>query len=115
MPWRVTVRSGPEVERLAADSLDGALSLAEQRARELAATTRRAPVETRMRTFDAVQQVAHRVEIAGPGRLLARIRAGLAVRGDGSVEAFTGRASRSLVQPERGEDPYRALRRTVGA
>jgi len=65
----------------------------------------------RIRTFEPVQQVAHRLELRGPGRLFA----GLDVRGDGSVEAWTGRVRRRLVPLEPGETPYAALRRRLAA
>jgi hypothetical protein len=111
MAHRVIVRSGPRVERLDADSLDAALDLIEERARSLAGGTRRAPVELRFRTFEPVQQVAHRLELRGDGGA----RAGLDVRGDGSVEAWTGRVRRRLVPQEPGESAYAALRRTLEA
>jgi hypothetical protein len=109
MAHRVVIRSGPRVERLEAPSLDGALELIEERARALAGGPRSAPVELRYKTFEPVQQVAHRLELRGPGRRSA----GLDVRGDGSVEAWTGRLRRRLVPQEPGESPYAALRRTL--
>jgi hypothetical protein len=57
-----------------------------------------------------VQQVQLRAELAGPGA-----RAGVDVRGDGSAEAYVGRVRRRLVEQRRGETPYDALRRTLGA
>jgi hypothetical protein len=107
---RVVIRSGPRVERLAAPSLDEALELIEARARTLAAGTRRPAVELRYKTFAPVQQVAHRVELQAP----RGVRAGVDVRGDGSVEAWTGRVRRRVVAPEDGESAYAALRRTLG-
>jgi hypothetical protein len=110
MAHRVVVRSGPSVERLDAASLDAALDLIEERARDLARGSRRAPVELRFKTFEPVQQVAHRLELRGE-----RVRAGIDVRGDGSVEAWTGRIRRQVVAQEPGEDAYAALRRTLEA
>ncbi len=63
-----------------------------------------------MRRFDPVAQVVARLELAGPGRL----RAGLDVRGDGSVEAYTGVLRRRVIEQWAGESAYDALRRTVG-
>jgi hypothetical protein len=106
--WRVTVREGPRVTRHRAETLDGALDLAERAGRELAAGPGRAAVELRVRTFTPQQQVAGRVELSGRGT-----RAGLDVRGDGEVEAWTGRMGRRVVAQEAGETPYAALRRAV--
>ena len=111
MDYRVVVRSGPRVERLEAGSLDAALELIEARARELARGPRSDPVELRYKTFEPVQQVAHRIELSGPRRL----HAGVDVRGDGSVEAWTGKLRRRVVEQEKGESPYEALRRTLEA
>jgi hypothetical protein len=109
MAHRVVVRSGPRVERLDAASLDTALTLIEDRARVLARSSRRAPVDLRIRTFEPVQQVAHRLELRGERGL----RAGVDVRGDGSVEAWTGRLRRQVLAQAPGEDAYAALRRTL--
>ena len=111
MAHRVVVRSGPRIERLDAASLDAALDLIEERARALARGTRRGPVDVRVRTFEPVQQVAHRLELRGD----EGVRAGIDVRGDGSVEAWTGRLRRRVVAQERGESAYAALRRTLQA
>ena len=88
-----------------------ALDLIEERARALAKGPRRAPVELRFKTFEPVAQVAHRLELRGEGG----VRAGIDVRGDGSVEAWTGRLRRRLVAQEPGESAYAALRRTLEA
>jgi len=109
--YRVVVRSGPRVDRLEAGSLDAAVELIEARGRALADGPKAAPVELRYKTFEPVQQVAHRIELSGPRGL----RGGVDVRGDGSVEAWTGRLRRRLVEQEPGESPYAALRRTLEA
>ena len=111
MEYRVVVRSGPRVARLEAGSLDAALGLIEERARSLAGGPKSAPVELRYKTFEPVQQVAHRIELSGP----RRVHAGVDVRGDGSVEAWTGKLRRRVVEQEKGESPYDALRRTLEA
>jgi hypothetical protein len=104
--WRVTVRAGPRVEKLRAAGLEEALDLVEREARVLSAGPGRKPVGLRSRTFTPQQQVAGRVELAGPG-----VRAGIDVRGDGAAEAWTGRVRRRVVEQEERETPYDALRR----
>ena len=82
----------------------------ESSARDLSDSADAKPVETLIfRNFDPVQQVVARVELSGPRRL----RAGIDVRGDGSVESYTGRLRRQLIRLRAEESPYEALRRTV--
>jgi hypothetical protein len=113
--FRLTVRDGPRVRSEEFATLREALAGLEDRARELERTARRKPVDVGVRRFEPVTQVAARAEVAGPGRLRPRVRAGVDVRGDGSVEAWTGGVGRRLVAQEKGESPYAALRRALGA
>jgi hypothetical protein len=106
--WGVTVRTGPKVERIRAHSLEEALDAVELHARAAANTERRAAVELRVRRYAPADQVAVRAELRGPG-----VAAGVDVRGDGSVAAWTGRVRRRIVAPQDGESPYDALRRTL--
>jgi hypothetical protein len=106
--WKVTVRTGPKVQRLRAGSLEEALELLETETRVAANTTRRGTIDVRVRKFEPADQVATRVELRGPGA-----RAGFDVRGDGSVQAWTGRVRRRLVEPEGDETPFEALRRQI--
>jgi hypothetical protein len=115
VPWKLTVRAGPRVERERFDRLDDALDAAEARAKQLVREAPRDPVDLRYKRFEPVQQVAARIEIAGPQRLLASVRGGLDVRGDGSTEAYLGRVRRELVKQGKGENAYRALRRALAA
>jgi hypothetical protein len=103
------------VQRARFDDLDRALGAAEQHAERIAAGTARGPVDLRIRQFDPVQQVAARIELAGPERLLPSVRAGIDVRGDGSLEAYRGRLRREVIERWQGETAFAALRRTLAA
>jgi hypothetical protein len=106
--WRLTVRTGPKVERVHAESLDEALDALELHARAAANTERRAAVDVQVRRYEPADQVAVRAELRGPG-----VAAGVDVHGDGSVAAWTGRVRRRTVEAQDGESPYEALRRAL--
>jgi len=113
--YRLTVRDGPRVEREDFPTLEGALSALERRTRALADSSRRDPVDLRLRKFEPAQQVAARTEVAGPGRWLPAVRGGVDVRGDGSLEAFVGGLRRKVIEQREGESAFAALRRELGA
>jgi hypothetical protein len=113
--WTLTVRAGPRVERSRFDDLSQALEALEARAAELASELRGRPVSAAYTRFDPSEQVAARLELAGPERLLPSARAGVDLRGDGSVQAYRGRIRRAAVQRRRGETSYEALRRVLSA
>jgi hypothetical protein len=115
MPWKLTVRAGPQVERSRYAQLDAALDALEQRAEGLARDAPRDEVDAKIKRFEPVEQVSARLELAGPQRLLPSVHAGVDVRGDGSAEAYLGRVNRELVELRSGESPYQALRRAVSA
>jgi len=112
--WTVTVRNGPHVEHDHCESLEATIELIEQRVEELSGQAHRDEVKVLKRRYEAAQQVPVRIEIAGPGGLLGRPRAGVDLRGDGSVEPFTGRLRRLDVALSDGESPYDGLRRVLG-
>lgn len=113
--WRLSVRNGPQVESHRFATLDDALDALERRLDELAPAAHRPAVRVLSRQFHPAAQVSARAEVAGPGRLLPAVRAGIDVRGDGSSEAFTGRWRRRLVAAAPGESSYQALRRALQA
>lgn len=113
MPWKLIVRSGPKVERSRYGELSEALDALQDRAQELAAHAERDPVDLRYKRFEPVQQVTARLELSGPERLVATTRAGVDVRGDGSIEAYLGRVSREVVEQRKGETAFKALRRAL--
>jgi hypothetical protein len=95
--------------------LGSALDELESRAREVAKAAPNKALDVRYRSYEPIQQVFARVELAGPQRLLPSVRAGVDVRGDGSVQAFRGHVKRERIVPRRGEGPYTALRRALEA
>jgi hypothetical protein len=115
--FQLTLRySGPKgakVDHERYDELEPALDALERRVWELAGTERRSTIDLRYREFEPVQQVAARAQIAGPGRLFPRVAGGVDIRGDGSMEAFTGRVKREVVDLEDGESPLDGLRRVL--
>jgi hypothetical protein len=106
--WQVVLRTGPAVHKYRAASLEEALDLLETETRVAANTERRPEIDVRVRQFSPADQVAARAELRGRGA-----RAGFDVRGDGSVQAWTGRIRRRLVEPEGDETVYEALRRAL--
>jgi hypothetical protein len=113
MPWKVTVRVGPKVERSTHPDRDQALDAVDARARELARSARTRGVDLKYKRYDPGEQVSARIELAGPQRFLPSVRAGVDIRGDGSSQAFVGRVQRRLVEPRKGESASQALRRAL--
>lgn len=113
MPWRLTVRSGPRVEKDRFDALDPALDALERQGRQLVESAPRGRVDAKIREFEPVQQVVARLEVSGPQMLMPRAHAGVDVRGDGSTEAFVGRVRRAVIEQRSGEDAFAALRRVL--
>jgi hypothetical protein len=108
--FRLTVRSGPRVERASFPALEPALDELERRGRELAGAAGAPAVDLGVRRFEPVHQVVARLELSGP----RGVRGGIDVRGDGSAEGFTGRLRRRVVHQAGGESPWDALRRALG-
>jgi hypothetical protein len=106
--YRLRVRSGPRVQRRRFDDLNAALTELETRAQDLAERANARAIDLKVRQFEPVAQVTARLELDGP-----RLRVGLDVRGDGSVEAFTGVVRREVIAQRRDESPYAALARTA--
>ena len=113
MAWKVTVRAGSRVTRSSFGDLQSALAAVEQRVGELAAQADGRVVDVRYRRYEPVQRVTARVEVSGSERWVASVRAGVDVRGDGSMEAYLGRTRRTLLEQRRGESAVGALRRAL--
>jgi len=115
MPYRLTVRDGPRLSRERFAALEDALAAVEARVEQLRGHADREAIDLRVRRFEPVAQVAARVALSGPQRLLPRVRAGVDVRGDGSAEAWTGLVRRRVIAQLDGESPTQALRRALDA
>ena len=113
MGWKLTVRSGPRVKRALFADLSGALDALEARGRELSESAPDTAVDAKFKRFEPQQRVIARLELAGPERLVPSTRVGVDVRGDGSAQAYRGRVRREIVQAQRGENAYAALRRLL--
>jgi hypothetical protein len=111
--WKLTVRVGPKVKRSTFAAVGEALDELEARAREVARTAPDAVVDAKFKRFEPVEQVVARLELAGPERFVPSVRAGVDVRGDGSMEAYRGRVRREVIAEHGSENPFTALRRTV--
>ncbi len=113
MRWKLTERAGPKVRRSSFGDVERALDALESRGRELAETAPGEVVDLRYKKFEPAQQVVARLELSGPERFVPSVRAGIDVRGDGSVEAYRGRVRREIISEEGGETAYAALRRVL--
>ncbi len=115
MPYTVTIRVGPKVSRSRHEELRDAVDALEVQLTTLGPGARRDTRKALAREYAPEDQVSARGELSGPSRLRPRVRAGADVRGDGSIAVYTGKVRRDLIAPERGERPFEALRRTLGA
>jgi hypothetical protein len=113
MGWRLTVRTDGRVEHDRFEGLDQLLDTLTARGRELADSASADTVNLKVARFEPAQQVRARLELAGPERWFPSVRAGVDVRGDGSVEAFRGGVRRVELERRGGEDAFAALRRSL--
>ena len=111
MSWRLTTRVNGRVERQTFSDAAAAFAALEERGRDISGGSQRDTIKVANRTYDPVVQVQARVEVRGP----RGVTGGVDVRGNGAVEAYTGRFRRELVEAERGESAYAALRRALGS
>jgi hypothetical protein len=115
MAYTVTIRVGPRITRSRHGSLDDALDVLERELTALGPAARRRSQKALTREYEPAAQVAARGELSGPSRINPRVRAGADIRGDGSIEVYRGKIRRELIERERAEAPFDALRRTLGA
>jgi hypothetical protein len=104
--YKLVVRAGPRFERARRESLDEAMAFLEATARELGGR-RAAAVDILGRRYEPEQRVVARIEVKGPSA-----KGGVDIRGDGSVEAWTGGFVR---RPLESDAPFDALRAELTA
>ena len=109
----MTVRSAGRVERERFAELESVLDAIESRARMLADAAPKRPLDLRYKKLEPVQQVYARLELAGPERLMASVRVGIDIRGDGSAEPYHGGLRRRSIEQQFGESATAALRRVL--
>jgi len=108
--YTLTLRREGDSERQRFETLNGALDALETEIRAMAQTVRREQTKSIGRSYQPEELVAVRAEISGLG-----VRGGVDLRGDGSVQAYSGRIRRAVIEPREGEDSYSALRRVLGS
>jgi hypothetical protein len=111
--FRVIIRRrNGATEKRKLPTLEDAVDTLEFELRAVASVIARAPrVERALgREYEPAEQVAVRGELRGPSRL----RAGVDVRGDGTMVAFTGVVRRQPIELGDREDAWAGLRREVG-
>jgi len=114
--FSMSVREGPRFSRVRTNSIDELFDEVAFHVQELSSRADGTSVDAMFKTFEPGERVVGRIEIAGERRcLVSRDRAGIDVRGDGSLEAFVGRTNREVVEPLPGETVVAALRRAFSS
>jgi hypothetical protein len=111
--WKLTVRSGSEVEHAGFDSLDEAVAAMRERALAIRA---QGPVKSAsfVRDYAPVDQVQARLQLRGKG-LLRKPVAGIDVRGDGTFVPYRGGVGREELGPSDHDTPFDLVRETLEA
>ena len=107
--YKLTVRTGPRVDRESFEDLDEAIAALELRAKEIRS---QGPLPQRsfVRDFDPGDQVAGRVELSTSGLLRRGLDAGVDVMGDGRYVPFRGGFGREAIDHGEGS-PFKAVRK----
>jgi hypothetical protein len=109
--WKLTVRSGAEVDHASFDDLGEAV--AAMRGQALRIRAEGAPKTTNLiRTFKPEDQVRARLELSGRG-LLHKPTAGIDVRGNGNFVPFRGGLRREELDPSGHDTPFDLVRETL--
>lgn len=109
--WKLTIRDGSDVSRLRYDDLEAALEEARLKIDEV---LEREPLEKikMIRDYEPEIQIKARVEISGKG-LLSPPTAGVDIRGDNSLVAYSGGVARKPLQGGTSKQVIEAMRDTL--
>jgi hypothetical protein len=109
--WKLTVRSGSEVEHAQFDDLAQAVAAMRERALAIRAE---GPVEgvSMLRDFGPEAQVRARLQLKGSGWLRKPV-AGIDVRGDGTFMPYRGGVGREELDPASHRTPFDLVRETL--
>jgi hypothetical protein len=109
--WKLTVRSGAEVDHEGFDDLGEAV--ARMRERALAIRAEGPPKAAKIvRKFEPKDQVTARLELSRGG-FLRKQAAGVDVRGDGSFNPYQGGLRREELDPSGHDTPFDLVRETL--
>ena len=111
--WKLTIRSGSEVEHASFEALDEAVAAMRERA---LAIRSQGPIKpaSMLRDYTPGEQVQARLQLQGRG-LLRKPVAGIDVRGDGTFVPYRGGVGREELDPSRHETPFDLVRETLKA
>ena len=111
--WKLTVRSGSEVEHAGFEDLDEAVAAMRERALAIRA---QGPVKSAsmLREFAPADQVQARLQLKERG-LFGKPTAGVDVRGDGTFMPYRGGVGRQELDPSGHETPFDLVRETLEA
>ncbi|MBS1880972.1 MAG: hypothetical protein JST31_15785 [Actinobacteria bacterium] len=110
--WKLTVRSGGEVEHVSFDDLDEAVAAMRGKALEIRSEGPARPIRS-LRRFEPSDLVNARLQLTGPGRLFRKPTAGVDVRGDGTFVPFAGGVAREELDPTDHDTPFDIVRETL--
>jgi hypothetical protein len=110
--WKLTVRSGSDVEHFGFDDLDEAVAAMREQAMAIRAQgpARKASM---LRDFAPADQVQARLQLKEKG-LFGKPAAGVDVRGDGRFVPFSGGVAREELDPSDRDTPFDLVRETLG-
>jgi hypothetical protein len=109
--WKLTVRSGSDVEHAQFDDLAEAVAAMRQRALAIRSEGPMRAVRS-LRDFEPRDQVRARLQLSG-GRLFRKSVAGVDVRGDGTFVPFKGGVVREELDPTHHDTPFELVRETL--